>query len=193
MSYIENDGSLWEVSTATISPVDTNGQLTIAQPYSATEVSRSQKGVVWPISTIRSSDQSWFPKALSELNSLSNLRENWDTYGSPAIAPDVFFQVTKLLFTLSSLGAKSPHIVPASGGGIQLELETIDRELEIEVLPQYLCNFLLTDKSNQAEVEGNLNIEDQEAVAGLLIDLYGDTTQLGRATSWNRVRTVHHW
>lgn len=90
-----------------------------------------------------------------KLTELSELPENWDGYGSRRIEPAAKKTASNLLLMVYSLGMPTPHIVPVSGGGIQLEWQIKGRELELEVLPDGEILFLIVNENEQMQ-EGSV-------------------------------------
>jgi hypothetical protein len=88
---------------------------------------------------------SWIERAIPPLVRLCSLEPNWDSYGSP---PPLLALVRRTLTLLSYAevdGLPDPEIVPASGGGVQLEWYLEDRELEIEFMRDGRVEYLATD------------------------------------------------
>jgi hypothetical protein len=97
----------------------------------------------------------WLREALSALERLRLLRENWDSYGSPPIAEPAVSSSRLLLLSLARNRLPAPDIRPVAGGGLQLEWRTPTRELEIGILPDGRCEFLAVFEGNEM-VEGTL-------------------------------------
>lgn len=70
-------------------------------------------------------------KAIGDLDELSKLPVGWDSYGSPKISNDLIMAAKSFLYLLE-FEFIAPRIVPISGGGIQLEWQIGERELELE-------------------------------------------------------------
>lgn len=80
----------------------------------------------------------WLEKAHTRIAMIEKLPENWDSYGSPPPNPDLCDLARNLLFNISDLEIDGPlFIAPVSGGFINIEMETSDRELEIELNDPY--------------------------------------------------------
>lgn len=126
--------------------------MTIALARSATTAFTSEQ---WePVSltyAMPTALQSMFDK----LAELSELPENWDTYGSQRIQPAAKKTASNLLWRVYSLGMPVPHLVPVSGGGIQMEWQQNKRELELEILPNGEILFLVVDE-NEGMQEGRV-------------------------------------
>jgi hypothetical protein len=87
----------------------------------------------------------WAESALRRLSDLGSLQENWDGYGSPPIPSRVFpvaFAIMRVLIEYERC-FPGPALVPTSGGGIQFEWISGERELEVEVSPDGSVWFLL--------------------------------------------------
>jgi hypothetical protein len=92
---------------------------------------------------------------MKRLSELVQLPDNWDGYGSPRLQPAVVSAAFDLLRTLSAFHLPSPELFPVSGGGLQFEWQADKCELEIEVLPEGLLEFLIVDAKGEMR-EGRL-------------------------------------
>lgn len=77
----------------------------------------------------------WFISALSDLQSLQALPENWDSYQSPRIDRACIAIAGAVLRSIGDLDVPTPSIVPVGGGGVQIEWQHRGRELELEISP----------------------------------------------------------
>lgn len=87
----------------------------------------------------------WETQAVKGVLRIQKLPSNWDSYGSPAPTRKAVDASLMLLWQIIRLGLEDlpvPHVVPVSGGGIQLEWQVGRRELELEVLPDGSAEFL---------------------------------------------------
>ena len=102
----------------------------------------------------------WLQDSQKELQTLKDLPRNWDSYGSPEITNKASKKVADLLHTLACFGLNKPNLFPVSGGGLQLEWQNAERELEIEVLPEGDIEFLIVDKNGKMKegkaIEGDI-------------------------------------
>ena len=112
----------------------------------------------------------WSHSAQVKLENLSQLSENWNSYGSPGISPQARRETLLLLPVLGKLHMPEPKILPVSGGGVQLEWRNPSCELELEVLPNGSIEFLAVDS-----VDGMF--EDQ-------ISENGNVAEFARITAW---------
>jgi hypothetical protein len=88
-----------------------------------------------------------FLEAVRTISGLMHLPPNWDSYGSPRIQEATVRRAVQVLYIVEKekMAPPSPHIVPVSGGGLQIEWRTGGRELEIELLPDGSIEFLTVE------------------------------------------------
>lgn len=77
---------------------------------------------------------SLFEKAIVDLDELSTLPTDWDSYGSPKISNELINVAKMFLRQLEYDFIDAPHVVPISGGGVQFEWQIGERELELEFM-----------------------------------------------------------
>jgi hypothetical protein len=97
----------------------------------------------------------WLREAQHKVFELTQLRENWDSYGSRRIQQAAIEQTSAALRHLSMINLPSPQIFPVPGGGLQLEFEQDGRELEIEFLPDGSTEYLMVDSNGEMR-EGSI-------------------------------------
>jgi hypothetical protein len=78
---------------------------------------------------------SWIGSAISKLEKLSELSDDWDSYGGKAIERDALLMALNLIGAIYSARVPEPAIVPVATGGIQFEWHTRQKELEISLSP----------------------------------------------------------
>lgn len=103
---------------------------------------------------------SWRYPALGAIHRLANLAQNWDGYGSPAIARDAIAVARKLLLGVEHDDLPTPDLLPISGGGVGIHWKVGTRELEFAIHPDKTVTYLrvLADSSGGEEVnEGTLS------------------------------------
>lgn len=81
-------------------------------------------------------EPAWLRPVIEDLESLSRLKENWDTYGAPRINDGCIKDALSLLEEVQGDSSPAPSCVPTSEGGIQLEWHRNGVDLEIEISPQ---------------------------------------------------------
>ncbi len=92
---------------------------------------------------------SWLRRAQQKLKELSELTDNWDSYGSRPIQQKASETAAELLTETAKIGLPEPQIFPVSGGGLQLEWDNTKCELEIGILPNGEMEFLITDSKGE--------------------------------------------
>lgn len=97
----------------------------------------------------------WLRAAQHKISELTQLQENWDSYGSPPIQPSAIEQASESLKYLSVLHLPHPQIFPVPGGGLQIEFQQEGRELEIEFLPDGSIEYLMVATDNEMR-EGSI-------------------------------------
>lgn len=106
-------------------------------------------GQLSAVTPITSEMSLWLQDSQKELQNLKTLPENWDSYGSPQITNQASKKVADLLHNLACFGLNKPNLFPVSGGGLQLEWQNGERELEIEVLPDGTIEFLIVNENEE--------------------------------------------
>src|SRR6476619_5448484 len=85
----------------------------------------------------------WYVDSLETVRRLGNMGEGWDGYNSPSIPLKTTIAANYILSLVSQLRVWAPHIAPVPGGGIQLEWDSDNRSLEIEIHPEGNYDFLV--------------------------------------------------
>lgn len=100
---------------------------------------------------VQTSRDDWYPSVSRRLRELSLYGPNWDSYDSPPPTAKAIQLTTGLLLwaRIHSRDMPRPHLVPVSGGGIQLEWQLGSRELELEVLPDGYVEFLAVNDEDE--------------------------------------------
>jgi len=97
---------------------------------------------------------SWLRACLPRLLRLCDLKPNWDSYGSPPPSLALVKGVVRWLRLAEKETLPKPEVVPASGGGVQLEWYLGKRELELEFAATGHIEYLRTDNERREEKEG---------------------------------------
>jgi len=100
-------------------------------------------------------------KAFGDLDELSTLPIGWDSYGSPKISDDLIMAAKRFLYQLE-FEFIAPRVVPVSGGGIQLEWQMGERELELEFIDSDNIGYLKVRNEEPIE-ESQFNLNDFNA------------------------------
>ncbi len=104
---------------------------------------------------------------LRNLENLRELAEDWDSYGSPAVSERLIQNAKAFLNSVEDMHLPKTFVVPVSGGGVQLEWNVVDKELEVDFLQDNLVRYLKIVKDNPAE-EGDFSIGDTESAHELI-------------------------
>jgi hypothetical protein len=112
-------------------------------------------------------EPSWFQSAFFEMESLLNLPDNWNPYGSRRINPMAAFRGLDLLFKIMRAQMPEPSIVPTADGSIQLEWHTLKADLEIRLLSYGSLSFLFEDceSGEVVEIGSTTDLKQVKAVA----------------------------
>jgi hypothetical protein len=90
--------------------------------------------------------------SLRRIGELMRLPDDWDTYGSPRIQQPAAQKAVQVLSAAAALEhLPTPQIVPVSGGGLQIEWTSGNRELEIEILPDSSIEYLIAEADQTYE------------------------------------------
>ncbi|GEM_PF-1759293 len=112
----------------------------------------------------------WLRICLPRLLRLCSLTPNWDSYGSPPPTLALVKGVVSWLRFAEKETLPEPEVVPASGGGIQLEWYLGRRELEIEFTPTGQIEYLRSDNEHNEEKEDVIkDLDDLRSLLGWLI------------------------
>lgn len=116
-------------------------------------------------------------EAMRRLGEIVKLPLNWDSYGSPPPTRIAIETVVDLLLKTDDRNLPSVHIVPVSGGGVQLEWRVSDRELQLEVAGDGTAQYL--------QVEHGQPIKEEEIAPG--------SGQVRSLLMWLIPRTAERW
>jgi len=110
-----------------------------------------------------------FENTLSNLDTIKQLPDNWDSYGSPPLDAKLYNNAKFFLqWIFSQFIIPEPFVVPVAGGGVQFEWQSRGRELEIEFSEPDSIEYLLVFEDNEM-VEGSIkNIIDTRAINDLI-------------------------
>lgn len=77
----------------------------------------------------------WAGRAILKLNQLSQLPDNWDSYGAKSIERNSALMALSLIRAIHNPRTPEPSIVPLASGGIQFEWHTSQKDLEVALSP----------------------------------------------------------
>jgi len=103
-------------------------------------------------------------KAINKIIQFSNLKYNWDSYGSQPINRNCILTAARLILEIISwrdkfkLEVPVPFLVPTHEGGLQFEWKIENRYLEIEIITGKPIEYFATDR--EYELEGIIETED---------------------------------
>lgn len=95
----------------------------------------------------------WQIAAITKIVGFGSLKQNWDSYNSPAMTERVIDAAIDFVARISIENVPAPHVIPVSGGGIQFEWAKGRRELEVEVRPNRTLVYLEVENDSPLEPE----------------------------------------
>ena len=104
----------------------------------------------------------------NELDRLSELSENWDGYGAPAIDPGIIDAARTLVPHLPIDLSQRPHVVPLTSGGLQLEWTFGDVALELEFESPVSIRYLKWDPAAGDPEENTIPATDHDGIRALI-------------------------
>ena len=109
----------------------------------------------------------WLAKAKDYLTQLAQLKEDWDSYGSPPLSSEFLKNAEDFLDSIKYENFHSPFIAPVHGGGVQFEWVNNDKELEVEFIDQSVIGYvkLINGKSTD---EGEIPLNNRASARELI-------------------------
>lgn len=95
-------------------------------------------------------------QAHEQISRLVLLPTNWDSHGSQPVQEAAVDGAHYLLRQSCRRGLPLPQILPAPGGGLQLEWNLVRRALELEIGPEGKIGYLFVDDDQRQEREGTI-------------------------------------
>lgn len=118
-----------------------------------------------------------FTKAvLDELDRLSQLPENWDSYGAPPIDQQIITAAKKFIVSLPENLASRPRVVPMSPGNLQFEWHHQGKILELEFETPTTIHFLQWQPEAEVEEEDTFSASDVDRAVDLIQWFMSGTT-----------------
>lgn len=127
----------------------------------------------------RTTNRAGLPREIHErLNELSNLPDNWNSYGAPRVDKTALNMTRAILrqVYLELADAPKPFVAPGSDGGLGIEFTTVSgNELLVDVHPdgtaEYLMEIVDTGTQNEERSEGQIHSEYE--ITALLTRIIG--------------------
>ena len=111
------------------------------------------------------------PRTETLLQELSELRQNWNSYNSPPIAPGIIAEAREILTAGVSLNLPSAWVAPGGDGGIGIQWDTDRNELYIDIVPDEETTYVLTSKTgSRTTAEGVLTPANLPEVLSKLVE-----------------------
>lgn len=135
----------------------------------------SERQVLYPLLA-----PEWLTHAFERLGEIQHLAENWDGYGSPAVAKPLIAQMAALVCAIQ--GAELPPGMPAPAinptpDGMQIEWNGPKGGVELILHPNGSAEFVLEHEGRYEE--GPLDPEDEFMVAKLLWRAFSNELPMG--------------
>jgi len=109
----------------------------------------------------------WLRASLPRLLRLCDMEPNWDSYGSSPPSLRLIKRIVRSLRLAEIETFPEPEVVPANGGGVQLEWYLGKRELELEFTATGHIEYLRTDNERREEKEGVIkDLDDLRSLLG---------------------------
>ena len=134
------------------------------------QAQRSHQSTQWSGVVFVSELSQWQIDAIRKLDQLHALPRDWDSYGSSPPSEIAVKAAVRLILDIDFDYFVSPHIVPISGGGVQLEWSLGSREVEIEIDSEGSAEYLECSFGKPIE-EGPISLVDVAQVRSLLTRL----------------------
>ncbi|HED19572.1 MAG TPA: hypothetical protein ENI74_08740 [Gammaproteobacteria bacterium] len=93
----------------------------------------------------------WLNYTIARLSTLSQLRNNWDSYGALPIRLTAHMSAAQLLSLIMSDDIPLPDIVPTPSGGIQIEWHMTNIDLEVEIAANGHLSVFFEDAQGEHE------------------------------------------
>mgnify|MGYP001571215199 CR=1 FL=1 len=114
----------------------------------------------------------WEAEAYRHTLALKDLPDNWDRPRSSKPTRQAINSALTFIERVAALDLvvlSTPFVAPMSHGGVQLEWEHGQRQLDVELLPDGTARFVISDAGNVGEGDlGFFSASDVEALFGWL-------------------------
>ncbi|MEP2877960.1 MAG: hypothetical protein ABJL55_05345 [Roseibium sp.] len=99
-----------------------------------------------------------------EVICLTKLPKGWDGYRGVPVKPQNAWFALDLIKSLCALGVSKPHVVPGSGGEVQLEWHTKEQDVELLVNEPYKVSAYRFEVETEEEEEIDLTVQYSKVV-----------------------------
>lgn len=105
----------------------------------------------------------WLERAISELNRIASLKENWDSYGARIVPQRTIEHALATLMRLMRPGVPFPSIHPTPSGAISFGWHARGRDLEVTVeRPFVVTGYYADDDNPDQEWDGAVGLDLEE-------------------------------
>ena len=109
-----------------------------------------------------------FPHTPPELDArfrdIAKLPQDWNSYGAAPISPWAIAEARMIANEAIGLGLPYPAVSPASGASVDIEWQTNNADLLIDVDPRQGISYLLLNRTSGTEMEGELNSTNRSEI-----------------------------
>jgi hypothetical protein len=91
-------------------------------------------------------EQKWQLVVLTKILEYTNFAPDWDGYGSPSLKWDAGLFALAVLNQVMLRRTPIPQVVPAPGGGVQVEWHDRQLDIELHVRGPYDCELWIEDR-----------------------------------------------
>jgi len=100
----------------------------------------------------------WVGRAIVKLNQLSELKDDWDSYGAKPIERNAVLMALHLIRVIHNPQIPEPTIVPLTNGGTQFEWHTAQKDLEVSLSPNGQASIYFEQAGNPPTIsEGDIS------------------------------------
>lgn len=116
------------------------------QPAPSADASGTSANVV--MLNRRARTVSWQDEMVSTLCRFIDLPEGWDSYAGKPLRHDTGMFALQLMNGMMGPSIPSPHLVPISDGGVQIEWHQNGFDIELYVAAPYDCELMVHDHNS---------------------------------------------
>ena len=113
-------------------------------------------------------EPTWFYPVLDRLQHLSQLAENWDSYGGQAPSDEAVYTAREVLSQILRDQSSAPALVPLSEGGVQIEWHGDGEELEVRIgATGEISAFRFDERAGRGEEIDQVTVSDLSRLLAL--------------------------